>query len=88
MPPSIFCITKADPLDTGICPEDPTEVNPVPPLLTAMAVALHTPVVIVPIVVRLLKESIAFSKVASVVASILSMFVKVKLPLLSLNGYD
>ena len=74
------------PFDTGINPAVPTEVSPVPPLLTAIAVAFQVPVVIVPIVVRFAKESIAFSKVASVVASIASMFVKVKVPELSLNG--
>ena len=79
-------MTNPDPLETGINPEVPEEVNPVPPLFTAIEVALQTPVVIVPVVVRLDKESIALSNVASVVESIASMFVKVKVPELSLKG--
>ena len=80
------CITKAEPFDTGICPEEPTEVNPVPPLFTAIAVADQVPVTISPTAVRLVKLSIAVSKVDSVVASMPSIFVKVSVPLESLNG--
>ena len=86
MPPSIACITQALPLDTGIKPEVPAAVRPVPPLFTAIAVPSQVPEVIVPTVTRLARLSIAFSRVASVVASILSMFVSVKVPELSLNG--
>ena len=48
----MFWYAKAEPLDTKICPEEPTEDSPVPPLDVAIAVALHIPVVIVPIVAK------------------------------------
>ena len=52
MPPSIACITYPEPVDTKICPDDPGDVSPVPPLVAAIAVALHTPPVNVPTVTK------------------------------------
>ena len=88
MPPSIACITQALPFDTGINPDVPAAVSPVPPWATATDVPCQTPVVIVPTVTKLANESIADSRVASVVPSILSIFVRVKVPELSLNGKE
>jgi hypothetical protein len=86
VPPSIACITKPDPFEVITKPEELGRVNPVPPLVVATAVPSHVPEVIVPTVTKLANESIADSRVVSVVPSILSMFVRVKVPELSLNG--
>ena len=74
MPPSIACITKPEPFEVSTCPDEPGELKPVPPYPAATAVPCHTPVPIVPILVKFDKVSIAASKVASVVASIASTF--------------
>ena len=48
----MFWYARAEPFDTKICPEEPTEDSPVPPLAVDIAVAFHIPVVIVPIVAK------------------------------------
>ena len=55
MPPSIACITKPEPFEVSTCPDEPGELKPVPPYPAATAVPCHTPVPIVPTVVRFAK---------------------------------
>ena len=55
----MFWYAKAEPLDTKICPEEPTEVKPVPPCAVPIAVAFHTPPVRVPTVDKFAKVVIA-----------------------------
>jgi hypothetical protein len=74
------------PVDVNTLPILPALVNPVPPFSTATAVPLHTPLVIVPTLVKLEPVTVAFNVVPVNVpasATILAVLAVVTLPFAS-----